>query len=604
MAPAAPVVPPAPPTIGPAEAALGALLQTLTAGGTSNGAPASGDGGNGHHALHIELSSRRSKADVCIRLPGDPDAGAGTDTASDAGGDEATKRLVDDLVAMPAVEWTEAFPPRLFVRLTLPFLYDSVLSGIEEAGDGYGCLPAGTREPVLVTFTDPNTNKPLHVGHLRNLFLGSALAALHEARGHAVRREGTMGDWGVHMCQAVLGYLDAGGGPDAGVHLDPGTAGTKPDHFVGRFYTGYHAGAAGGGDDRRAHELLLELEAGDDLLTLHRRLAEWASAGIQATYERVGLRLDAVHRESDHLGDARRLLDDGLRHGVLRMRDDGSVVFDDDEAEAEVPLVRSDGTLLVLAQILGIDGVRFAGWEHPILSVFGHQWEAAATSYRRLASALGHRWAQRYEPLFYAMVELPSGAMRSREGRAVTADQAVDEVAAALDRHLAARGSHRPPTGFDAEGLAVAVLKYHLLRKPRTKTLRFDAEQVATDSARAFARLASWAGLLPTGEPPASTGTDGERQRGGEPPLRQVLLSLSRFPFDLQRAVDRRDPAIVVRFLDDLVEHCERLDAESRSNPRLIAAVAQVARIGLRAVDIVPAAASDPERRTTCLSTT
>jgi arginyl-tRNA synthetase len=381
----------------------------------------------------------------------------------------------------------------------------------------------------------------------------------------------------VHMCQALLTYVREGGA------RTPEEAGLRGDHFVGDLYTRYHAGDAGSegddDDDDTARSLLLRLEAGDELVETHQRLVDWAIDGIRSTYHRVGVGFDASFRETDHLATARRVIARGLALGQLHRREDGCVVFRHD-AERETVLVRADDTLLVYAQILGIDVDRFAGRSERVLSIFGHQWEAAALAYRDAAEGLAEPWAERYQPVFYGMVQLPDGSMRSRQGRAVSADDAIDRFRDALPSDFG--GS----LGLDRDVLAVAVLKYYLLRRARTKNLVFDLPTALERTVPLFGRVLAYA------HPDLSGAEDGSSRvpelSGGKretTALRRLLLGLNGFGTALDAAVTRLDPAVVLHYLEELVSLADQLPASVWTN-RLRRAVAIVVRQCLASVDI------------------
>jgi arginyl-tRNA synthetase len=480
---------------------------------------------------------------------------------------EAGRHVAAELARDPAVEVTTMVPPRVYVRLTTEALWEVVLSGVEREGDLYGRLPLGARPPVLLTFSDPNANKPLHVGHLRNLFLGSALAVLHEVRGHPVRREGTFGDWGVHICAALVAYLGAGGTDS------PERSESKPDHFVGAFYSRYHQTHADE-DFAAARHLLTELERGDGPRELHDRLTTWARAGIQQTYERVGVTFDALYPESDYLASARQVVADGLSRGGLTVRSDGCVVVPGDEHTDDMVVVRADGTLLVYPQILGIDRVRFASWPHHIVSIFGHQWEAGVVDLLALARAAGMSWVDRYEPIFYGMVRLPTGSMRSREGRTVTAD---DAIAAAVEAVETLDGN------ADSERVAIGALKYHLLRQARTKAALFDTDELVQKT------LPTFRGLLDAADfssAPSSAQWPTEGPETATASVRRLLVILDSFPDTLEGALERRNPAIVLRYVEELNTGLEELREDEHRYGRLLAGAGAVIRNGLLAVGI------------------
>lgn len=479
---------------------------------------------------------------------------------------ELPKEVATEISSWPEVERATGVPPRVYVLSRLGFLRECVTEAVLGQRERFGSGEEGEGRVTLVSFSSPNANKPLHLGHLRNNVIGMALANLFSARGWRSRRGEVVSDWGVHICQAVLGYERWGNG------ATPDETGEKSDHFVGRFYVRFHEEAATTpGLEDEAAGLLELMEAGDErLLALNARVTKWAEKGIRKTYKRLGTRLDLIFREGDTRAGGKAVVAEALASGRCHQRSDGSVYVDLGGEMGEVTLLRKDGSPVVYTQLIGFHVNRFR--KHPFdvcPTLLGREWEAGASVVDEILSRWGYDFVDRIERVHYGMVRLREGRMKSRAGTTVSADALLDR---SVERVSELWGAERggPPSGDDRKAcrlLAVGVVKYLFLGVRRTKDLLYDEEALWAPALERFAAAVhtlAWA--EGAGGPAAVPPTSAE--------LRRLLNHVNGFPAALARACAEREPAHVTRFADELcsyVRGCQYgLDAGVRESVAIV----------------------------------
>jgi arginyl-tRNA synthetase len=494
------------------------------------------------------------------------------------------------LAALAEIDEATGVPPRVFLRPSLEFLCARVSEAV--LGDGqFGASDGGAGRTVALVFSSPNANKPLHLGHLRNNMLGMALSGLHEALGFRVVRYVVLSDWGIHICQAALAWSKWGGGST------PESSGRKSDAFVGDYYVRFHKEAGTQPDvesadgemtplQQEARALLRAADAGDGAAwTLKQRIVEWAWRGIEETHARIGSRFDVTLRERDMLPTSMGLIERGLKSGTCVRRADGSVYVDLPEIDTgEVTLVRSDGTPVVYTQLMGVHVYRY---EHSkpdrVLLLLGHEWELGMDTIKKVLLRLGFAGAAALEPLHYGMVTLEDGKMKSREGRIVETDGLLDRVRDHLQEQQPELDRAK------CETLALGLLKYHFLRIRRTLEAKYDERAIWEQS------LPSWLGILAAIENAerAAAAPDPEDalqlNKSARAALRKLLAGMNALPAAVERAAVRREPSLVLRLLDDLVQHAARAELETRHFPHrreVCRAFAIVLRRGLAILNV------------------
>lgn len=350
--------------------------------------------------------------------------------------------------------------------------------------------------PVVLEYSSPNTNKPLHLGHIRNNLLGFSLAEILKANGHKVIKVNLVNDRGIHICKSMLAYMKWGN------NETPGSTGMKGDHLIGKYYVlfdrNYKAevldligkGLTEDEAERQAplmleaQEILRKWEAKDhETVSLWRQMNDWAYAGFDITYHRLGVDFDHVYFESNTYLHGKKLVMEGLENGVLVQKEDGSIWADlRNEGLDEKLLLRADGTSVYMTQDLGTAQLRYDDY-HPssMIYVVGNEQNYHFDVLKRVLARLGREYGSHINHLSYGMVELPQGRMKSREGTVVDADDLMDEMyrtAEETTRELGkANELQEDEAGQLFDTIGMGALKYFILKVDPKKNMLFDPQE-------------------------------------------------------------------------------------------------------------------------------
>ncbi|MDP4953200.1 MAG: arginine--tRNA ligase [Flavobacteriales bacterium] len=361
----------------------------------------------------------------------------------------------------------------------------------------YGLAPAASKGKVMVEYSSPNTNKPLHLGHLRNNFLGYAVSQILEAAGYEVVKVQIINDRGIHICKSMLAWLRFGEGET------PESSGLKGDKLVGKYYVrfdqAYKAEIAelmsqGKSEDEAkkeapimlaAQDMLLKWEAKDpEVYALWEKMNAWVYAGFEATYKEMGVAFDQLYYESNTYLKGKEVVQDGLDKGVFYKREDGSVWCDLREDGLDEKLVlRKDGTAVYMTQDIGTAILRFEdnpGLQFQVYTV-GNEQEYHFKVLFMILEKLGFENAKLNYHLSYGMVELPEGKMKSREGTVVDADDLLAEMAQAAEDIAKEQGKMSGLTADEQTAtykmVGYGALKYFLLKVDPKKSMMFDPKE-------------------------------------------------------------------------------------------------------------------------------
>jgi arginyl-tRNA synthetase len=354
--------------------------------------------------------------------------------------------------------------------------------------------PSG--KTVVIEYSSPNTNKPLHLGHVRNNLLGSSVARLLDANGHQVIKVNLVNDRGIHICKSMLAWQKWGQGET------PESSGMKGDHLVGKYYVAFDKAykeqqaelkAQGKTDGEAAREapimqeaqaMLRSWEQGDpEVVGLWKKMNSWVYQGFEETYRKMGVTFDKTYYESNTYLLGKKIVEEGLQKGVFVQRDDASVWVDltADGLDQKL-LLRSDGTSVYMTQDLGTALQRYNEYhfdEH--IYVVGNEQNYHFQALKLILEKLGYPCAKAIRHLSYGMVELPEGKMKSREGTVVDADDLMAEMrATARDTALAAgKLNEMPPQEQEQlfETVGLGALKYFILKVDPKKTMLFDPKE-------------------------------------------------------------------------------------------------------------------------------
>ncbi len=371
-----------------------------------------------------------------------------------------------------------------------------------DAADKYGFVPVTDQSPLMmIEYSSPNTNKPLHLGHVRNNLLGWSLAQLEEANGNRVVKTNIVNDRGIHICKSMLAWVKYGNGET------PETSGKKGDHLIGDYYVAFDKHyreevkelqarymAEGLNEEdakakaeqeapliKEAHEMLVKWEQGDaEVRALWEKMNSWVYAGFDETYKALGVSFDKIYYESNTYLVGRKKVEEGLEKNLFIRKADNSVWADlTAEGLDQKLLLRSDGTSVYMTQDIGTAEMRFN--DYPIdkmVYVVGNEQNYHFQVLSILLDKLGFEWGKSLVHFSYGMVELPNGKMKSREGTVVDADDLIAEMKRQARQTIDAAGKFGERTEEEKDEVArivgLGALKYFLLKVDARKNMLFN----------------------------------------------------------------------------------------------------------------------------------
>ena len=363
--------------------------------------------------------------------------------------------------------------------------------------DHYGERLADEKSPlVMIEYSSPNTNKPLHLGHVRNNLLGWSLAQIMQANGNHVVKTNIVNDRGIHICKSMLAWLKWGNGET------PESSGKKGDHLIGDYYVAFDKHyreevkqlVAQGMDEeqakqeapliKEAHEMLVKWEQNDpEVRALWEKMNSWVYAGFDETYRKMGVSFDKIYYESQTYLKGKAKVEEGLAKGLFERHDDNSVWADlTNEGLDQKLLLRSDGTSVYMTQDIGTAEMRFQ--DYPIdkmIYVVGNEQNYHFQVLSILLDRLGFKWGKELVHFSYGMVELPNGKMKSREGTVVDADDLMELMVSDARRVSDEAGKNADMTEEEKQEIArivgMGALKYFILKVDARKNMLFNPEE-------------------------------------------------------------------------------------------------------------------------------
>ena len=390
-----------------------------------------------------------------------------------------------------------AVGPYVNIKLDKAGAASPILSAIAAQKDSYGSFNQDGKKPlegrrVMIEFSSPNTNKPLHLGHIRNDALGESVSRILKAAGADVYKVDLINNRGVHICKSMLAYKmfhEANGDT-------PESLGMKGDHFVGQCYVEFDKWLKGDKNDpnsvphpeaaEQAEEMLVKWEAGDkEVRDLWQMMNDWTFDGVKETYERTGISFDKYYFESDTYLKGKDEILKGLEKGVFFKAEDGSVRIDvtdvvgkgKDEDNHEKVLLRKDGTSVYITQDIGTAISRHDDWAfNQLVYVVASEQNYHFKILFHILQKLGFDWAKKLYHLSYGLVNLPSGRMKSREGTVVDADDLIDSLHADALAAIKEKGRDEEVGDADdvAEKVALGALHYYMLQATPIKDMLFN----------------------------------------------------------------------------------------------------------------------------------
>ncbi|MBO4370563.1 MAG: arginine--tRNA ligase [Paludibacteraceae bacterium] len=414
-------------------------------------------------------------------------------------------RKKPDATAAELGEWLKANLPVVTDYNAVGGFLNLVLSGATwidtlrdiDSNERFGFVATAADAPlVMIEYSSPNTNKPLHLGHIRNNLLGYSLAEIMKANGYRVVKTNIVNDRGIHICKSMLAWLKYGNGET------PESSGLKGDHLIGNYYVAFDkhykeevkALMAQGLDEdtakreaplmKEASEMLRKWEAGDaEVRQLWARMNNWVYAGFDVTYKRLGVDFDKIYYESDTYLVGKEKVSEGLQKGIFYRREDGSVWANlTADGLDEKLLLRADGTSVYMTQDIGTATLRFA--DYPIdkmIYVVGNEQNYHFQVLSLLLDKLGFAWGKSLVHFSYGMVELPEGKMKSREGTVVDADDLMEEMVNTASEISAELGKLDGLSAKEqqevSEMIGLGGLKYFILKVDPRKNMLFNPKE-------------------------------------------------------------------------------------------------------------------------------
>jgi len=446
-----------------------------------------------------------------------------------------------------------------------------------QVNPAYGFSPEDNSPPVVIEYSSPNTNKPLHLGHIRNNLLGWSIAEILKANGKKVIKVNLVNDRGIHICKTMLAYRNWADG------VLPGKKGVKGDKFVGNLYVKFEQAnkkeienliSKGLSEDeayrqsgltQQALDLLQQWEAGDlETRELWKTMNSWVYEGFDLTYRRLGVDFDKIYYESQTYLLGKELVREGLEKGVFYKKEDGSVWVDlKDFKLDEKLLLRPDGTSVYITQDLGTAQLRVDDYKPgQLLYVVGNEQIYHFDVLKILLKLLGRDWADQILHVSYGMVELPQGKMKSREGTVVDADELMEEMYETAKKTTSELGKLDNPDDLEwrdlFEMLGMGALKFFILRVDPKKNMLFNPEESIDFNGHTgpfiqytHARIRS---LLLKAEGRGHRAKGFVRPEGFQlhPKEKNILKILNDFPVVMAEAGENLSPAIIASYCYEL----------------------------------------------------
>lgn len=461
----------------------------------------------------------------------------------------------------------------------------AVLDEIMKSGDIYGSGKK-KKETILIEFPGPNTNKPLHLGHMRNMVLGTSVSNILKFAGFGVKNVDIINDRGVHICKSMMAYKEFGGGePDK-----------KPDHFVGDFYVLFAKKLEGQESaEKKLREILVDWENGDkQVRALWKKMNGWAISGIKETYKRFGVYTDKAYFESDHYLKGKEIVMDGLRKNIFTKDEEGNIIIDlGDSGLGKRVLLRSDGTSIYITQDMALAVERFKDFKmDKMIYVVGEEQKDHFRALFKIFEILGYKFAKGCYHLSYGMVNLPEGKMKSREGNVVDADDLMDEMHRIAEEKIKERDSEisGKQLASRAEKIGLGAIKYFIAKFDPVRPITYDPKasidfegDTGPYLQYTYARANSI--MEKSGKKPKA----GALAEGNE-----IIKKLSQFPSIIEKASEEFKPNLLANYLFDLATlfnefyHSVRVVGHDHEEEKLalVSAVMQVLENGLKLLGI------------------
>lgn len=466
-----------------------------------------------------------------------------------------------------------------FLNLVLSdAFYINFFNGIKDVPN-YGLVEESASDAVMVEYSSPNTNKPLHLGHIRNNLLGYSVAEILKASGKKVYKTQIINDRGIHICKSMLAWLKFGKGET------PESTGLKGDKLVGNYYVAFDKAykaemakmVADGVDEKvaakeapllmEAQEMLIKWEAGDEEVTsLWKKMNDWVYKGFDITYKNMGVDFDKLYYESDTYLLGKDVVADGIKNGVFYKKEDGSVWIDLTEDGLDEKIVlRSDGTAVYMTQDIGTAIQRVKDYPdiNGMVYAVGNEQDYHFKVLFLILKKLGFSWAEQLHHLSYGMVDLPSGKMKSREGTVVDADDLMVDMTTTARELSEDLGKLEEYSNEEKQALyklvGLGALKYYILKVDPKKRILFNPEESVDFQGNTgpfiqytYARIQSILRKAKDANVDLSTQLDGIEELHEKE--KELIKQLQLYPDTIQLAAINFSPALIANYVYDLVK--------------------------------------------------
>ena len=456
----------------------------------------------------------------------------------------------------------KAIGPYLNVFLAKGDLASNVLDKVLKEKENYGKTSSLSGKRIMIEFSSPNTNKPLHLGHLRNDALGESISRILKFCGADVFKVNIINDRGVHICKSMIAYQKFGEGKT------PESENIKSDRFVGDMYVAFHKYSQENPEkaEAEAKQMLLDWEAGEnkELIGLWKKMNGWAIEGIKETYKRTGISFDKLYFESETYLKGKDQILKGLEAGVFYKEEDGSVWVDLAPIKLDKKvLLRSDGTSLYMTQDIGTAISRHKDWPfNQMIYVVGNEQEYHFKVLFYVLKQLGFEWADDLYHLSYGMVNLPEGKMKSREGTVVDADDLINSLQDEALKKIEENGREKEvgDAAVAAENIAVGALHYFLLQVSPKKDMLFNPKESLSFTGNTGPYLQYMGARISSILRKAKTAEGKEKLKNGKLNASlltnesewELLKTLEDFSEQVERSALRKDPSALTAYLYEL----------------------------------------------------
>ena len=495
------------------------------------------------------------------------------------------QQLADDINALEGKPDGEAFcaGPYMNVRLNMDKMVSDLYANIVKTGASYGKTGVFEGKKVMIEFSCPNTNKPLHLGHVRNDCIGQSMSQILKAGGAEVLKVNLINNRGVHICKSMLAYQKFGGGET------PESSCIKGDHLVGNYYVRFAQwekevldkdtatfmaqgmseddakakAKAVNAPDLEAQDMLRAWEQGDpEVMDLWRKMNQWTLDGVAQTYENTGISFDKYYYESDTYKLGKDKVLEGLEKGVFQKQEDGAIYIDNSDIGLDKKiLLRKDGTSIYITQDIGTAINRHEDWPFDsLVYVVASEQRYHFKVLFHVLDKLGYDWAQDLHHLSYGMVFLPEGKMKSREGTVVDADDLIKSLTEMAKAEIVEKGRDSELEDVDAtaHSIALGALNYYILQFDPTKDFVFNPKESLSFNGntgpylqymgarissmlRKYDEVRSDYDVIPFD--PAQLSLEDERE---------LIKMIGSFPETVTKACKQYDPSIICAYLYDM----------------------------------------------------